>query len=92
MPKNEDFDYQGLKTEHAAGWSANDYHNRNGQYAQPKTTKDSISSGFQPVKGMVSARQRRVHNPSQDTIDRTTEAAAKDWRNRGLSNNDIQDY
>ena len=91
MPRNSDLpDYKGIKVQHVNDWNAIDYH-------KPKSTKpkeDQPAGGFQPVQGMVSPRQRRVSTsqPSQDTIDQTSEAARKDWRNRGLSDNEIIDY
>ena len=56
--------------------------------------KDQKEGGFMPVKGMVSPRKRRVHTdqPSKETIDKTSEAAMKDWRSKGISNNQIKDY
>ena len=86
MPRNSDFpDYQGIRVEHI-NFDPIEYH------APKSASKPQKEGGFQPVKGMVSPRKRREHNPSQETLDRTAEAAMKDWRNRGLSNNDIQDY
>ena len=89
MPKSEDFDYEGLSVEHAGGI---DPIQANQRTFNKSASKPQKVGGFQPVKGMVSPRKRREHNPSQETLDRTAEAAMKDWRNRGLSNNDIQDY
>ena len=90
MPRNSDFpDYQGIKVEHV-NFDARSYH-------APKSaspSKEQKVGGFQPIKGMVSPRKKRVLNPepTQDTLDATTKAARQDWRNRGLSNNEIKDY
>ena len=90
MPRNSDFpDYKGLSVTHAGGI---DPQERNRRSFKNADNKSEPKEGLGPVKGMVSPRKRREHNPSKDTIDRTTEAAMKDWRNRGLSNNDIIDY
>ena len=86
-PRNADFpNYRGVSVEHT-NFDAIEYH-------KPKSSasKEQKTGGFQPVRGMVSPRKRREHNPSQDTIDRTAEAAMKDWRNKGITNNQIQDY
>ena len=88
MPRNSDFpDYQGIRVEHV-NFNPLEYHQR--QFKKEEPTKNQ---GLGDVKGMVSNRERRVHNqPTQDTIDATTRAAREDWRNRGLSNNEIEDY
>ena len=89
MPRNSDFpDYKGISVSHADNWDALKYH------APKSASKEQKEGGFQPVKGMVSPRKRREHNPSpsQDTLDKTTKAARQDWRNRGLSNNEITDH
>lgn len=91
MPRNSDFpDYQGIKVDHVNGWNAIDYHKPKSTQPNPNVSRE----GMGDVKGMVSPRKRRVHNdnPSQETIDKTTRAAREDWRNRGLSNNEIKDY
>ena len=90
-PRNSDFpDYEGISVSHADNWDAIKYH-------APKSaspSKEQKVGGFQPIKGMVSTRKRREHNPvaSPDVLDETTKAAMKDWRNRGLSNSEIQDF
>ena len=92
MPRNSDFpDYKGIRVEHVNDWDALQYHAP--KSTEPKEYKEP--GGFQPVKGMVSPRKRRVHNQpdvSPEFKDETTKAAMKDWRNRGLSNNEINDY
>ena len=90
-PRSEDFDYKGISVEHAGGI---DPVKSNQRSFNKSASKEQKEGGFQPVKGMVSNRKRRVHNdnPSQETIDKTTRAAREDWRNRGLSNNEIKDY
>ena len=75
MPRSEDFEYSGLKVEHAAGIDPIKANQRSFNKSASKPQKEG---GFQPVRGMVSPRKRREHNPSQETIDRTTEAAMKD--------------
>ena len=89
MPKSSDFDYSGLKVEHADGI---DPVKANQRTFNKSASKEQKEGGFQPVRGMVSPRTRRQHNPSQETLDRTAEAAMKDWRNKGITNNDITDY
>ena len=39
MPKNSDFNYQGLKVNHAGDWSRQDYHNHN--KVHPDKLKDA---------------------------------------------------
>ena len=91
MPKSEDFEYNGLSVEHAGGIDPVEANQRTFNKSASKPQK---VGGFQPVTGMVSNRKRRVVSPepSQDTIDKTTRAAREDWRQRGLSNNTIEDY
>ena len=90
MPKNSDFpEYTGVRAEHVNDWNAIDYH-------KPRTAKKEpiakAPEGLGPVKGMVSPRKRRSDNPSQEKIDATTKAAMSDWKNRGITNNEIIDY
>ena len=91
MPKSSDFDYQGLSVSHAGGIDPVEANQRT---FNKSASKEQKVGGFQPVKGMVSPRKRREHNPSpsQDTLDATSKAAMKDWRNKGITNNDIIDY
>ena len=89
MPRNSDFpDYEGISVSHADNWDALKYH------APKSASKEQKVGGFQPIKGMVSPRKRREHNPQvdQDTLDATTKAAMSDWKTRGISNNEIIDY
>ena len=90
-PRSEDFDYQGLSVSHAGGIDPVQANQRS-FHKTPK--REVIREPMGDVKGMVSPRERRVHNPQidQDLIDKTTKAARQEWRNRGLSNNDIIDY
>lgn len=93
MPRNEDFpEYKGIKAEHANGWSANDYHNRNGDYNKkpaPKRIKP------QPMGQLKNVVRPQVKAPEAKQTDLHThqleQAKMKDWRNRGLSNNEIID-
>lgn len=89
MPRNSDFpEYKGIQVEHV-NFDALEYHQRPLNKPEPKKE----SQGLGDVKGMVSPRKRRVHNaPTQQQIDETNAAAQKDWRQRGLSNNEIKDY
>lgn len=92
MPRNSDFpDYKGISVSHADGIDPREANQRT---FNKSSSKEQKVGGFQPIKGMVSPRKRREHNPSpsQDTLDKTTKAARQDWRNRGLSNNEITDY
>ena len=92
MPKNSDFpEYTGIKVEHT-NFDALEYHQRKFKKEEnPEPKKER--QGLGDVKGMVSDRKRRVHNPpTQKTIDETNAAAQKDWRQRGLSNNHIEDH
>ena len=90
MPRNSDFEYSGLKVEHADNWNANDYHN----HSLKKKPSGEEVGGFPPVKGMVSPRENRVHTeqPDKALVDQTREAAMRDWVNRGLSDNKIENY
>lgn len=101
MPRNSDFpDYKGIRVEHVNDWDALQYHAPSGaSSAAPKSAEpkeDKGPGGFQPVKGMVSPRKRRVHNQpdglSPDHHEETAKAAAKEWRERGYSNNEIIDF
>ena len=91
MPRNSDFDYQGLSVSHAGGIDPVKANQRTFNKSASKPQKEG---GFQPVKGMVSPRKKREHNPqvNQDTLDATTKAAMSDWKTRGISNNEIIDY
>ena len=91
MPRSEDFEYSGLKVEHAGGIDPLEANQRT---FHKSASKEQKVGGFQPIKGMVSPRKRREHNPvaSPEVLEETTQAAMKDWRNRGLSNSEIQDF
>ena len=89
-PRNSDFpNYNGISVEHT-NFDAIEYH-------KPKSSasKEQKVGGFQPVQGMVSPRKRRVHTQPEATpevLEQTRKAAMKDWRDKGLSNNEITDY
>ncbi len=94
MPKNEDFEYEGIRTEHANGWSANNYHQRKGVYSEKKdTSKDRIQP--QPLgelKNVVRPQVKAPKGKQTNLYDHQLEnAKAKDWRTRGLTNNQIID-
>ena len=93
MPRNSDFpDYKGLKVEHSGGWSALDYHN---QSLHPEARKDlkreppSEMKGVTRRPGPFTTPKPSKRQPTQDQ--QLTDAAIKDWRNRGLSDNTIID-
>ena len=96
MPRNSDFpDYEGISVSHADNWDALKYHApKSASAARSDAPKEQKVGGFQPIKGMVSPRKKREHNPqvNQDTLDATTKAAMSDWKTRGISNNEIIDY
>lgn len=87
MPKSSDFNYSGLQVDHV-NFDPLEYHQRKLKKEEPKEHQ-----GLGDVTGMISPRKRRVHNPpTQETINETNAAAQKEWRARGLSNNQITDY
>lgn len=90
MPRSDQFDYNGLSVSHAGGVDPVEFNQRSFH----KEGKPEPKEGMGDVKGMVSPRQRRVHNPaaSPEVVEETSKAAMKDWRNRGLSNSEIQDF
>ena len=98
MPKNSDFEYEGLKTEHASNWDANNYHQRQGVYNEPRDpSKERVKP--QPM-GQLNNVVRRSGKHTEPPKGKQTnlydhqleQAKAKDWRNRNLTNNQIIDY
>lgn len=92
-------DYSGIKVEHAAGFNANDYHNRKGKFGEkPDPKKQRVNP--QPL-GPLKNVARPQHDTLYDLQKRQKErrdaedlikAKHEDWRRRNLSNNKIQDF
>ena len=82
-PRNSDFEYEGLKVENAGGFNARDYHNRTQKPVEP-TKKQRV----QPQGLGLAGRQTNLYDHQKQQIEN---AAMKDWRNRGLSDNKIID-
>ena len=101
MPKNEDFEYEGLSVEHAKGWNANNYHQRQGVYSEKKdTSKDRIQpqplgelkNVVRPQRDVVTPQVKAPEGKQTNIYDVQLEnAKAKDWRTRGLTQNKIID-
>lgn len=91
MPSNEDFDYEGLSVENAGGWDANSYHNRTQSPAKKEKSRVQPEP-LGPMKGVHS--RPNPNNGKQTTLydHQLEKAAQQDWRNRGLTNNEIIDY
>ena len=88
MPRSDQFEYSGLSVEHAGGIDPREANQRSFNRQQSPEKK-----GLGPVTGIVSPRKRRVQNPiTEQQIDETNKAAQRDWRNKGITNNQIQDY
>lgn len=88
-PRNEDFEYDGLDVENAGGWCARSYHNRTGVFSGSNKAKREAPD---KMKGVHS--RPNPNNGKQTTIydHQLEQAAQQDWRNRGLTNNEIIDY
>ena len=100
MPRNSDFpDYQGIKVEHT-NFDAISYHaprsaEVNQKGAKPKPSNVS-REGPGPMKGVWLAPKKGstdtkslYEKPRDEALER---AANQDWRNRGLSKNEIIDH
>ena len=79
-PRNSDFEYEGLKVEHAADWSARDYHNR-----QQKPVEPSKKPRVKPQGLGLAGRQTTLYDHQLE------QASKADWRSKGLTNNKIID-
>lgn len=106
MPRNEDFpEYRGIKAEHAGGFNARDYHNRTNQPLNPDKKKKSSGTKSrprvqpQPLRAMRNVVRPPSANISPPPAKETTlydhqleKAKMKDWRSRGITNNEIIDH
>jgi hypothetical protein len=101
MPRNSDFEYEGLNVSHAEGWSANDYHNRKGLHNKPRGSQnspgDTSKARIQPqamgkLNNVVRPQVKAPEGKQTNIYDHQLEQAkAQDWRNRNLTNNTIID-
>lgn len=90
MPRNSDFpDYKGIKVDHVNDWSANDYHN---QSLHPVARKETNFKPPSDMKGVFSPKRTKKTTDTDTQDHEVKRAAAQEWRTRGLSNNEIQDY
>jgi len=94
MPRNSDFpNYRGVSVEHT-NFDANEYHQRSFNKGEKSTDKTREAPGKMkgvwklPNKGTTKTEEL-YEKPRDPALER---AANQDWRNRGLSNNDIIDY
>ena len=94
MPRNSDFEYEGLNVEHASNWDANNYHQRQGVYNEPRdASKERVKP--EPMGKLNNVVRPRVKAPEAKQSNlydvQLEQAKAKDWRNRNLTNNIIID-
>ena len=93
MPRNSDFpDYQGIKVEHT-NFDALDYHKPKGATPKPSDVSREGPGKMKgvwnvPKKGSTDTKSL-YEKPRDEALER---AANQDWRNRGLSKNEIIDH
>ena len=93
MPRNSDFEYEGLKVDHANNWSARDYHNRTQcvhQDGHQTPSEESQKARIKP-QGLGNAGRQTTLYDHQKHQAELQNAAQQDWRSRGLINNKIID-
>ena len=87
-----DYEYKGLKVDHANGWDANKYHQRQEEYAEKPAPKRIKPQPLGQLKNVVRPQPKAPEAKQTSLYDHQLEQAKmKDWRNRGLSNNKIID-
>ena len=94
MPSNSDFEYEGLKVDHANNWSARDYHNRTQRNLQDghQTPSEAPQKARIKPQGLGNAGRPTTLSAPQKRQAELQNAAHRDWRSSGLSNYTIIDY
>lgn len=90
MPSSEDFNYEGLRVEHASDWSPiKDYQNR------LKPNQDQSRFNLQPMtemKGVLNPNKSpKQPDITEEERQEMLNANRSSWKNLGLTNNEIID-